>query len=116
MPEKILMPLPNNSSNASNSNAQPLPPSMQHEFETKYGQDFSAVRIHQNHQATLVGAKAYTQGTDIFFAPNKYQPFTETGNALIGHELTHVIQQGGRQNNEVAQGMVEVDNTQNGNE
>jgi len=116
MPEKILMPLPNKGSNESNSNSQSLPPSMRHDFETKLGRDFSDVRVHQNHQPTLVGAEAYTQGNDIFFAPGAYQPFTEAGNALIGHELAHVRQHGGRQNNEVPQGMIEVYKTRNSNE
>lgn len=111
MPDKILMPLPNSSSSGNNSNAQSLPPSIRHAFETKMGQDLSAVRIHEGHQATLMGAKAYAQGTDIYFAPNQYQPYTEAGNHLIGHELTHIVQQRGNSNIEVPQGMVEVEKT-----
>jgi hypothetical protein len=110
MPEKVLMPL---SKSSSENNSKPLPPSMRHEFETKFGQDFSEVRIHQNHQATLLGAEVFTKGNDICFAPGKYQPFTETGNALIGHEVAHIVQQSGQPNNKIPQGMIAVDNAQN---
>jgi hypothetical protein len=116
MPDKVLMPLPNDGSDKSNSDVQSLPPSIRHEFETRFGQDFSDVRIHQNHQPTLLGASAYAQGNDIYFAPNKYQPFTEAGNAAIGHELAHVQQQRQLRNKEVPKGMVEVDKTENNRE
>ena len=36
---------------------------------------------------------AYTQGTDIHFAPGQFKPDTSAGQQLLGHELTHVIQQ-----------------------
>jgi hypothetical protein len=39
-----------------------------------------------------MGAEALTIGSNIFFAPNRYQPTTVSGQALIGHELTHVLQ------------------------
>jgi hypothetical protein len=32
-------------------------------------------------------------GTDIYFAPGRYQPDTVRGQQLLGHELTHVVQQ-----------------------
>ena len=38
-------------------------------------------------------ALAYTQGTDIHFAPGQFEPDTSAGQQLLGHELTHVIQQ-----------------------
>ena len=107
MPDNKLMPLPN-SSEANDSNSQPLPSSLRHEFETKFGQNLSDVRVYENHQATHLNAAAYSQGNDVFFAPGKYQPFTESGNDLIGHELTHVVQQRGQQTTDVPQGMVKV--------
>jgi hypothetical protein len=36
---------------------------------------------------------AYTQGNDIHFAPGQYSPETSKGQELLGHELTHVVQQ-----------------------
>lgn len=71
-----------------------LPAPLRHEFETAFATDFSNVRVHEGHEATLIGAKAYTSGNNIFFAPNQYQPHTESGRELISHELTHVVQQG----------------------
>jgi Domain of unknown function (DUF4157) len=40
-----------------------------------------------------MGALAYTQGTDIHFAPGQYQPESHSGKERIGHELAHVVQQ-----------------------
>jgi hypothetical protein len=36
-----------------------------------------------------------TMGTEVAFAQNEYQPGTPVGDALIAHELAHVIQQDG---------------------
>ncbi|MFN6947166.1 MAG: DUF4157 domain-containing protein, partial [Cytophagaceae bacterium] len=36
---------------------------------------------------------AYAQGNDIHFAPGQYNPETQSGQELLGHELTHVVQQ-----------------------
>ena len=69
------------------------------------GADFSEVNIHRDSQsATDAGALAYTQGNDVHFAPGQYDPESASGQELIGHELTHVIQQREgrvRANNEV---------------
>jgi hypothetical protein len=45
--------------------------------------------------AESLNAKAFTLGTDIAFAPNQYSAHTPTGQNLLGHELAHVVQQGG---------------------
>lgn len=62
-------------------------------MESAFGADFSAVRIHQGPQAQAVGALAYAQGNDIYFAPGQFNPASERGQEILGHELTHVIQQ-----------------------
>jgi hypothetical protein len=62
-------------------------------MERAFGTDFSAVRIHEGTRAKEMGALAYTQGTDIHFAPGQYQPQSERGQELLGHELAHVVQQ-----------------------
>ena len=63
-------------------------------MESSFGMDFSSVRVHpDSSKAPEVGALAYTQGTDIHFAPGQFKPDTSAGQQLLGHELTHVIQQ-----------------------
>jgi hypothetical protein len=57
------------------------------------GADFASVRMHEGPQVTDMGAAAYTQGADIHFAPGQYQPGSQGGQELIGHELAHVVQQ-----------------------
>ena len=58
------------------------------------GSDFSDVKIHANSsKAPDIGALAYTQGSDIHFAPGQFKPDTTGGQQLLGHELTHVVQQ-----------------------
>uniref|UniRef100_UPI0022EAD86A eCIS core domain-containing protein n=1 Tax=Falsiroseomonas oryzae TaxID=2766473 RepID=UPI0022EAD86A len=41
------------------------------------------------------GARAFTLGRDIVFAPGRYAPETAAGRSLLAHELAHVVQQGG---------------------
>lgn len=55
--------------------------------------DFGNVRVHQGSEARSMGALAYTQGTDVHFAPDRYDPCSARGQQLIGHELAHVVQQ-----------------------
>ena len=45
--------------------------------------------------ARAVSARAFTVGSDIFFASGEYRPDTRDGEALIAHEVAHVIQQRG---------------------
>ncbi len=40
-----------------------------------------------------MGALAYTQGNNVHFAPGQYNPSSQKGQELLGHELTHVVQQ-----------------------
>jgi hypothetical protein len=70
-----------------------LPEAVQRKMEGAFGQDFADVRIHEGPQASSIGALAYTRGTDVHFAPGTYQPESTEGQALIGHELAHVVQQ-----------------------
>ena len=70
-----------------------MPSALRHKMEGSFGADFSSVRVHEGEQASQLGAVAYAQGTDLHFAPGQYQPDTQSGQALIGHELAHVVQQ-----------------------
>src|SRR4030095_4569821 len=59
--------------------------------------DLSPVRVHTDGAAATlnraVQAEAFTTGTDIFFAPGRYDPSSSAGRGLLAHELTHVVQQ-----------------------
>ena len=71
-----------------------MPEEVQAKMEGAFKTDFSDVKIHADSgKATEVGALAYTQGSDIHFAPGQYHPSDQSGQALLGHELTHVVQQ-----------------------
>jgi hypothetical protein len=60
--------------------------------------DFSGVRVHDDPQAGSITrsleARAFAVGGHVAFAPNEYAPGTLRGDALIAHELAHVVQQG----------------------
>ena len=66
-------------------------------FESSLGHDFSQVRVHADGKAAqsaqAVNARAYTVGRDVVFASGRYQPREPAGLRLLGHELTHVVQQ-----------------------
>lgn len=67
---------------------------VQAKMEGAMNSDFSGVQVHPNSsKAVEVGALAYTQGSDIHFAPGQFAPDTSRGKQLLGHELTHVVQQ-----------------------
>lgn len=71
-----------------------MPDEVKGKMESAIGADFSDVRMHtDSSSATNVGALAYTQGSDVHFAPGQFKPDTTSGQELIGHELTHVVQQ-----------------------
>ena len=64
-----------------------------------FGHDFSAVRVHTDagaaRLADRLNARAFTYGQDIAFGSAEYRPGTLMGDALIAHELAHVVQQSG---------------------
>jgi len=61
------------------------------------GDSLTDVRIHVDAGAAAlarsVSARAFTVGSDIFFAAGEYQPATPAGRELLTHELVHVAQQ-----------------------
>ena len=56
------------------------------------------VRLHDDPAAARLtrslGARALAVGEHVAFGPNEYEPGTPVGDALIAHELAHVVQQG----------------------
>ena len=69
------------------------------EMEAAFGADFGGVRVHTDDRAVALNnalqARAFTQGSDIYFNQGEYHPQTDEGKHLLAHELTHVIQQEG---------------------
>lgn len=83
--------------NSIRGGGSPLPESTRAFFESRFGANFSGVRVHTdsnaNHLARSINAKAFTVGKDVVFGLGQYTPETSSGRRLLGHELTHVIQQ-----------------------
>lgn len=72
---------------------RPLDPGIRHTMEAFFDADFSNVRVHEGPMAQAIGALAFTVGETLYFAPGLYDPTTREGVELLGHELTHVVQQ-----------------------
>ena len=81
------------------SPGQPLDAAARAFFEPRFSHSFEQVRIHTDPAAAAsareVNALAYTRGQDIVFASGQFAPTGEPGQRLLAHELTHVVQQGG---------------------
>ena len=79
------------------SSGSPLDSSTRSFFESRFGQDFSRVRVHTDaraqESARRVNALAYTVGRDVAFGAGQYAPASVEGRRLIAHELAHVVQQ-----------------------
>lgn len=87
----------------------PLPGPVKQRMEAAFRADFSQVRVHVGPEAPAIGAIAFTSGNQIFFAPGHYAPETPRGQLVIGHELTHVVQQrAGRVRNPFGGGLAVV--------
>ena len=82
---------------ASPGTGSAMAPGVRGFFETRFGADFSGVRIHAGAPAAAsaesLQARAYTVGQDIVFGAGEYQPGTPDGRHLLAHELAHTIQQ-----------------------
>jgi outer membrane protein OmpA-like peptidoglycan-associated protein len=74
-----------------------LPSLARAEMESRFGADFSRVRIHTDSEAAErndeLAARAFTRGSDIYFNTGEYDPQSRRGRHLLAHELTHVVQQ-----------------------
>ncbi|MDD5389871.1 MAG: DUF4157 domain-containing protein [Gallionellaceae bacterium] len=84
---------------SSRGGGQPLPAGERAFFEPRMGADLGPVRIHADESAarlsTNLAARAFTAGSDVYFASGEYQPGSRQGRHLLAHELTHVLQQNG---------------------
>jgi hypothetical protein len=86
---------------AARGQGQALPPALKEDFETKFGADFGAVRVHADAGSAemnrAIQAKAFTHAQDIYLGAGQYSPESTAGKRLLAHELTHVVQQVGEQ-------------------
>jgi hypothetical protein len=88
---------------------QPLPEPIQKKMESFFNTSFADVRVHVGYEAAAIGALAFTHGADLYFAPGQYNPQSTQGQQLLGHELTHVVQQrAGRVRNPLGAGIAVV--------
>jgi len=79
------------------SQGNPLDQATRGELEARFKAEFTEVRVHTDAEAAVraeeLNADAFTTGSDIHFAPGKYNPETPDGKQLLAHELGHVVQQ-----------------------
>ncbi len=94
-------PAPANAAPVTLAEGRPLDGGVASRMGAAFGRDFSNVRIHTGADATSAAAqqnaRAFTIGSDIAFAGGEYAPGTIVGDALLAHELAHVAQQDGAQ-------------------
>jgi pyrrolidone-carboxylate peptidase len=79
------------------SPGRPLDSATRGEMQSKFAYDLSQVRVHTDQQAAdsarAVDALAYTVGNNVVFGSGQFQPRSVSGQQLLAHEITHVIQQ-----------------------
>jgi Domain of unknown function (DUF4157) len=79
------------------SPGRPLDPGVLTLMESRFGHDFSHVRVHIDtsaaESARAVNALAYTVGHHVIFDEGQYAPQTSSGVRLLAHELAHTLQQ-----------------------
>jgi len=81
--------------NSSQGGGSPLPDDVRSFMEPRFGADFSQVRVHTGSNAVQMNrdlnAQAFTHKQDVYFSAGK----APGNDALMAHELTHVVQQTG---------------------
>nr|MCU0491966.1 DUF4157 domain-containing protein [Chloroflexaceae bacterium] len=80
---------------------QPLEGGVRNRMEPALGADLGRVRLHTDGKAAGLarglGARAFAVGNHVAFGAGHYQPGTLIGDALLAHELAHVVQQSAAQ-------------------
>ena len=83
--------------NRSKGRGSPLPDSVRTHMESRFGADFSGVRVHAGGDSARLNrslsAQAFTVGREIYYGAGK----SPTDLTLTAHELAHVVQQTGGQ-------------------
>jgi hypothetical protein len=83
--------------NQERGQGQSLDSTVQTQMSQALGMNFGHVDVHTSPESDSLNrqlnAKAFTTGKDIFFREGEYQPHSSSGQSLIAHELSHVVQQ-----------------------
>ena len=87
------IPLPPHVPPLATRGGQPLPNNVRQAMEKFFGTRFDDVRVHVGTHAATLGASALTHGSNIHFAPGRYEMHSARGRELLAHELAHVVQQ-----------------------
>jgi uncharacterized protein DUF4157 len=91
--------VPGSVPNVLGTGGRPLDHDLRTAVETRFGHDFSSVRVHSDaaaaRSAADVGAAAYTVGEHVVFGEDRFRPQSAEGRRLLAHELAHVVQQNG---------------------
>lgn len=99
MPDGVVHPDVETAIAGARGGGRPLDRGVRERTEPSLGESLADVRVHTGDGAAAlaraVSARAFTVGSDVFFAPGEYRPGTPSGNELIAHELAHVVQQRG---------------------
>ena len=82
---------------ALSTSGRPLDAPLRRSMESRFGYDFSGVRVHDDARsaatAASIDAAAFTVGEDVVFASGRFEPSSPDGRRLLAHELAHVVQQ-----------------------
>ena len=70
-----------------------MPVVMREKMEGSFGMDLSGVKLYENKAVGDAGAEAVAQGSRIAFAPGRLDFSSTRGQALLGHEISHVASQ-----------------------
>ena len=70
-----------------------MPVVMREKMEGAFGMDLSGVKLYENKAVGEAGAEAVAQGSRIAFAPGRLDFSSTHGQALLGHEISHVASQ-----------------------
>lgn len=77
---------------------RPIAGNARSRMESAFGASFAHVRVHDGPSAASLAerfqARAFTVGEHVAFAGGEYNPGTPVGDAILAHELAHVLQQG----------------------
>lgn len=83
---------------AERGRGRPMDAGARRSMESAFGADFGQVRLHSGPTSAALNdtlsASAFTIGSDIFFQSSIPDARTSSGQELLAHELTHVVQQG----------------------